>query len=315
MSEIEGSELLNANAEIPDNSLEAPDNAPLGDADGGSGEALPALNSFIGDDGVFKEGWREEFVKRGAIPEAFAKDQVYAAVKDLPSLMKQLGHQSKLIGKQGKGVDAWKPGEHASQEEWDIYYTALGRPAVAADYKADPPEALKELYDDTTLQPALEALHKAGLTQKQVDAVMALEYQRTEKALADQQTATETAIELAEKTLRDEWGNDFESNNAIATRLVRTVIPAEMQDEFKAAALQSPVLIKALVELGKATLEDSPINTDGQPQTHSVDEEIASLEATKGYATGELKRDNRAEYDRIQARRALLYRKKYPEQK
>ena len=102
-----------------------------------------------------------------------------------------------------------KPGEGATQADWDQYYNDLGRPPEATSYEYKPPENW-EFADETFLNEITSQMHKAGYTQEQYKTGMDLHFKALEQAHeAEQQRQLEWRNE-SEKRFRKEWDEDYD---------------------------------------------------------------------------------------------------------
>jgi len=271
-------------------------------------EPTPIVRDFLEDDGTFKDGWADVLT-----PEDFrnAGDKIaYGAVGSVKDALKQLAHQNRLIQKQGKGV--MPLGETPTPTEVEIYRRAMGIPDDPEGYNVQVPEGMADYYDADGFKETVAALHGANLTPAQVKAVMDIDVKRLKDGIEAQKTADAAARQETETVLKELWGDKFDTNLLLANR----VIAENVADEDKEAVLAiigNDVRVAALfAKLGEAFLEDTAVNTDGE-RVSGLSGEIDRLEATPGFADGTLKRTNRKEHDRIVARLATLYARKYPE--
>ncbi len=132
-----------------------------------------------------------------------------------------------------------QPGEEVSDEQWDAYAKANGRPEDATAYNVERPADLPEnIHYDETLAGALsEASLAAGLNPAQYDKL------RTPliDALAGQQAefykGQESAAETADVTLRREWAepSTFDENFSLAYRNMKAT--PGLLEAYEAAGL------------------------------------------------------------------------------
>jgi hypothetical protein len=100
-----------------------------------------------------------------SIPEAY-KDKTYLKdVKSYDDVFKMLDGAEKLIGQRPVNI----PTEESSEEDWNSFYTKLGRPESAEKYEFKNPEGSEGNPD---FEKAIgDVLHKAGVSQKQLDVI------------------------------------------------------------------------------------------------------------------------------------------------
>jgi len=282
-------------------------NAGSTGASGGSGEGTqePKATDFLNEDGTFKDGYIDALV-----PEDLRKSLVYATAPNLKAVLKMLGHQERQIGKQGKGI--MPLGENPTATDVEMYRKAMGIPETSEGYKVEVPEGLGDYYDEQVMKDTLAAFHAAHLTSPQVAAVMALDAKRLQAGIKEQEEAEANARVEVEATLREDWGEKYDENLRLANRVVAENIADEDKDEILAVIGNDAKIAKLFAKLGAAFLEDKPVNADGE-RPGGLTSEIDRLQATPGFGNGELKRTNRKEHDRIVARLATLYARKFPQ--
>ncbi len=251
------------------------------------------VTQYLNPDGTFKDGWQS------LAPEDFRGRTVYKGITGIKDLLKQVGHQASLIGRQGKGIVP--PPADASPTEIEMFYEALGRPKTPTDYKVDVPKEMESFYDKTMLSEALSDLHKVGLTQKQVEAVMSLDAKRL-KASVEASTAAATAQrEAVESSLRAKWGNAFEERLHIANRVISENVAEADRPALLEAIGNNAVVAELLANVGKKFTEGKLVNTDAASTKATPAE--AKLKASEIAAElareGDMKWNNPAKYARL----------------
>jgi hypothetical protein len=265
-------------------------------ADNPPPENPPALSSFIAEDGTLKEGWLEALV-----PEDFRALGVYKTITDLPTAFKQLGNLEKLKGKQGKGLIP--PSDDATPTERELFYNALGRPPKPEDYKIEIPKELAEFYDDGVIKETREALHAAGLTQKQVDAVMALDAKRLVAGAKQVQEEALAEKADAETALKAKWGAAYPERLHIANRMISENVADESEKERLLAVIgNDPYVADFLANIGKKFMEGTVIATEetgaGQMTPAEAKLKMQELIAERA-ADREMRMNNPAKYARL----------------
>ena len=265
-----------------------------------------APESYINPDGTFKEGWIDAYV-----PEDFRQKPVYKTFTDVKGMMKQLGHQASLIGQQGKGIMPLP--KDATPTERDLYFKALGRPATPADYTVEVPKGMEAYYADPMLADARTALHEAGLTQGQLNAVLALDAKRVAASVAHQETAAAEATQAAEAALRTKWGNAYDERLHMANRMISENVPEDRREAILAQIGNNPDVADFLATIGKKFMEGTVANPDGGSASALTPAECENrareLMATPGYVQGTLPQATR---ERIGREINALYRAATP---
>jgi len=265
----------------------------------------PKVTDFLDETGTFKDGWKDALV-----PEDLRGRKVFDAVPDLRAVLKLLAHQEKFLGSQGKGI--MPLGENPTATELEMFRKSLGIPDTPEGYKVEVPEGLGDYYDEAVMKETLKGLHALHLTPKQVAGVVALEAERLRAGIKEQEQSEAAARDDTEAALKETWGADYEKNLRLANRIIAENVSDEEKDGLLALIGNSVPVARLFAKLGEAHLEDKVVSTDVE-RPGSASSEIERLEATPGYATGELRRKNRREHDRIVARLAVLYGRKFPE--
>jgi hypothetical protein len=232
-------------------------------------------------------------------------------------MAKQLINQSRLIGRQGKGAEAWMPGEKDAPEvraaKEATLNKVLGVPDTADGYKYEAPaELAKDVLAPEAVKPFMEAMHKAGARPAEVKAALDYYGQLAMTAKQAQAEADVKAAQDTEATLKQEWGKDYDTNNTLASRVIAECVDEKDRPVFVAMAQRNPAMARALASLGRNFLDDKPVNTDGEGGETQAGSEIDALLKTPGYLDGKLRETNRREHDQITEKLNLLYRKKFP---
>lgn len=269
----------------------------------------PKVLDFLEADGSFKEGWVEALT-----PEDYrqmADKRVYGSVNGLKAALKQLAYQNRIIQDKGKGFLPLK--EDATPTEVELYRQAMGIPAEPEGYNIQAPADLADYYDDEGLKETLAAFHAAHMTPAQVKAVMEIDAKRLKDGIEAQKVAETEARAETESALKELWGEKFEGNLRLANRVIAETWSEEDQKDVLKVIGNNVTIAAGFAKLGEAFLEDTVVNTDGD-RPGTATSEIERLEATPGYASGELRQKNRKEHDRIVERLTMLYARKFPEQ-
>lgn len=211
-------------------------------------------------------------------------------------LAKGFVHAQKLIG--AKRVEAPQP--TWGESEYNGFYEAIGRPKTADEYKIPEFkfESQPDLKLDTNrLKPVLTELHKAGLTQKQIDATMTAYFQTVDGDLKMQKQNTATIKATAEATLKAEWGDKFDVNVNIAKSVVQKFGDPDLVSYINEQGGNDPRLIKALTRIGVAMMED--ISRGGNAGQHlqvtdqtRATQEITRLKGDKDFMAAMTKKDH-----------------------
>lgn len=218
-----------------------------------------------------------------ALPEDLRGHEFVKGSKDLADFTTQSINAQGLLGRKGVIV----PKDDAKPEDWDKFYSDLGRPKAPTDYKV-PERSDKQAYTDADKAfqgVMMPALHKAGLSQKQVDAVTGayndhvIQLEGAFKAFADKSS----------EALDKEWGADRQAKIDAGSRFARAALPGNDYENLKRLPLvgggfvaDHPLVLKLLAKAGEA------MGDDGGPGGGSggAGDPLSSPEAAKAYVDG-----------------------------
>jgi hypothetical protein len=266
-----------------------------------------STESYIGDDGTFKEGWQEKYV-----PQEYRHlTQVFSGIKTPADMAKMIGNQNATISRQGKGI--FPPGEHANEFEIAEFNRAIGVPESPEGYTLTIPDEVKQYYQDEELiAEAKTSLHKLGLTPKQFAGVMALDAQRMQKAeeamksdpLAFYEEALELAMpimrEQAEKELRLKWGEAFDARLQLANAAItENTEEGDERDQLLERIGNDPLVADFIATIqNKHHTESHGIDTSlGSGSKYmNVDQQIQAMMKDPNYMDG---KTNPAEHKRL----------------
>lgn len=140
--------------------------------DGKTGDSFD-FSVSIDKDGFFADNWKD------GLPEDLRNEPSLAGVKNLTTLAKSYVNAQKMVGKNKISI----PGENATDDERNAFYSALGRPATANDYKHDKVEIPKGYQlDDAQVAAFRETAFNMGLSQEAFEKALAFDLARTKQA-------------------------------------------------------------------------------------------------------------------------------------
>ena len=175
------------------------------------------------------------------------------------------------------------PPEDASPEQLDAFYTKLGRPASPDEYGIRPPEGA----DPELTNWFKGTAHKLGLSAKQAQALYGewngMSGAMQEKLQAQQAQESEKAI----GSLKQEWGQAFDTNIGAGRRAVAAL----GLDAGKLAAYEEKLgtaeMLKLFATLGSKMGEDSFAGERGEggfgTTPAQAKAQIADLKLDKGF--------------------------------
>lgn len=297
--------------------------APEGDTGGGAGSipaqtAEPAsqtqsepttfdFTKYVGQDGSLKEGWKS------GVDESIRHELSLDTFKTVPEAIKQLVNAQKMIGKDKVVI----PNEKSTQAEIDYFYNAIGRPQTPDGYKYEVPNDV-DIVDMSkeAMKPVFDDLHKAGATQKVVDAALG----HFHKYITDLQNSVQAELdqqfEEAEAAIKAQAGDAFKEHQHLANLLITENSPTKEFEKNLVEAINDnslrPYLFSFLAGIQKkyfGTHGGVPANDgngiDGTPA--GLEARAMELQATPGYIDGSLKNSNPAQYNNLTKQIKTLY--------
>lgn len=214
---------------------------------------------------------------RTALSPDLRSNPVIERMKSVEDLAKEHINVQKLIGteKLPAPKDDWTP------EQFNDFYTKLGRPSDPKDYDlagVERPEGLP--WDDGFQESMVAAMHSAGMNSKQVKAVLGAYIESVggqyDSAMGQMQQTREEGIQ----NLRNEWGRSFDSQIDLAKRAFMAGAGESYEDVASMTLSDGtklgdhPQIIKAFAALGGKMSEHglvggTSIRTSQSPQEAS----------------------------------------------
>lgn len=221
------------------------------------------------------------------LPEEYQGRGWADKIKSNDDLLKAYDNAQSLIGKRPAGI----PADNASDDDWNQFYKAVGRPDEPK-YNFTDPEGLPEGFDTSSFkEQAASILHAAGLNQKQADKVyqaylgMELESTGAKQAELDSQF---------DKLSKEHFGDDFDKYMEMTKSDFDKYVPQDLKPAF--AKLQDfPDALTALMSYTKGKNSEierikkeygseGSLTSGSQTSSASVEDirqELASLRTSK----------------------------------
>ena len=155
--------------------------------------------SYIGQDGTFSDGWRENYV-----PEDVRGEKIFDRVKTIQGMAKSLANAERLVG----ADKILKPSDKFGDKEWEDYHRAGGWTGEPIPLKA--PDGLPEgIWSDERATKFSDGFNKLKLTPKQVDGIMEIYNADLASQLTDMGNNSETTLAELKSNLLAKWGNAY----------------------------------------------------------------------------------------------------------
>ena len=212
---------------------------------------------------------------RQHIPEEFKDAEYWASIPDEATLVKNYANAQKLIGKKG----IIRPDDEAPPEEWDKYYSALGRPEKAEGYTLETPKDIPPEYFREDLANDFRGwAFEAGITDKAAQTIYNKYLEKSKEEITAGMKAIETAKADTEKELKGEWGDKYQPNLDLANQVIREYGDQKVKDSLAAGdpVWNNPNLARFLVKIGQGMSEGTLVKGGGAGES-SLDAKIAEL--------------------------------------
>lgn len=230
---------------------------------GGGGATPPVLNDFV-----------------KSLPADLQAEKCLHNMDSPATLAKGFVHAQKMIGTKRLPV----PDGTFTEQQWTEHYDASGRPKTAADYKIPAYEfkAGKDIkMDDAKFTPVKEALHRAGLNQRQADVVLTTYLESVDKDIQTARQASQNKMAEAETTLKQEWGDKYQPNIDLAKAVVQKFGDESLAKYIDEQGGNDPRLIRTLSKIGAAMLEDKSRGGQAALNLNISDSTRANQEITR----------------------------------
>ena len=210
-----------------------------------------------GDRGAASLGWR------AGLPADLKEHEAFTPFKTVGDFAKaHLETAKKATDLEGKLKDAIpKLPDDATQEERDIYFMSLGRPEKPEEYEfaGDGKDASEwttswkqDLFKLGISKDTAKAL--SGLLSTKIQGMVDAHNARIKKEIAD-----------AGVSLKTEWGDKYDANVALATRLWKDHTDGDLDKDFQAETSKTRLsIIRYIVKMAAKTGEDTSLPGVGQ---------------------------------------------------
>lgn len=184
------------------------------------------------------------------------------------------------------------PGKDAKPADWDNVWGRLGRPESADKYVLPKPATGDYSDGDKSFQAQiLPALHKAGVTQRQLEAIAPAWNELMTQQGKTLDTFASTFRDKSTTDLTKEFGGEqgFKTNTDLANRAFTQVFGAEGVKALTQTRLMdgsyladNPLLIRAFAKLGAGMQEDGGLVEGNVAAAGSAQTDLAKIYAAAG---------------------------------
>lgn len=250
----------------------------------------PNPNPAGGAPGAPATPWFGDLSSQPAEFQAFVTNKGYA---DPVAALQANWNLERLMGADKAGRAVVLPKDDDA-DGWNQFYGKLGRPESPDKYNLQLPDGA----DDSFAKSMLPILHGAGLTQKQLDAIVPKWNEFAAQAAQAQEAAAETARAEGWDALRKEWGAAFDQNLEAGRRaFAKLGLKPELANLLEDKVGHAEVL-KLFASIGEIYREDAAPGNGAPGQRArtpaAAQAEIAALKADTGFGQRLLAGDREA---------------------
>jgi hypothetical protein len=185
-----------------------------------------------------------------------SENRDHGSIKDFKSVDELA--QSHIHAQKRLGSSIQVPGELATQDDWNKFYTKAGRPEQAESYDFSTVKAPKDFtIPDEMINGFRTAAHTSGLNQKQASILMDWYARTSEAQIAAAQKQNAEAKQGAAQKLREDWGNDYDRHTQSVSVALNRFFPEHLRDQVMEVALTNADFAKAIADIGSRMGEDS----------------------------------------------------------
>lgn len=195
---------------------------------------------------------------RASLPEDLRGNASLATIKSVDDLARGYVNAQQLIGAKRIAL----PGQKATPEQLNEFYTAIGRPETIDKYSTGAVKPVEGVnLDAAGLGKAKEVFFKLGLTDAQQKGIMDFYV----GGLNEQYTSADTAIKAetakTENLLRQEWGSNYDANYGMVKQVLNNFANKEVAEELATHLGNNVGLVKMLHKIGSTMSEDTSLKT------------------------------------------------------
>jgi len=223
-------------------------------------------------EGNLRDGWID------SLPEEIRNEPCLKSIKTITGGFRTLVHAERMVGRD-KIV---RPNDASSEDEWNEFYNAGGRPENALEYGWAKPEDLPdEHWDEAAMKEIMEHYHKLGLSKKQAQAIFDYNMGKLTAAVKDKATQEEIAMNKLKDGLFADWGQAYEQKKHLGNIALEKATEGnpELKERLVEKYGNDPDLIRAFSNVGSKFAEHKIVESTNIPTTSDL--ETQKIEAMR----------------------------------
>lgn len=245
---------------------------------------------------------------RVALPEDLRSEPSLQTIHDINALAKSYVSAQKMIGRPAVGI----PDKHATEDDWKAVFNKLGNPEKVEDYDPRLPEGSS--FDPEFLDNFKQAAWSHGVLPKQASSLLQW-YNNYSQSMVEKATAqAEEQRQANTAALKQEWGEAFSQNLALAQDAARHVGDDALLDALdETGAGDNPAVIKAFAKIGQMLREDKVIGENVGEAKSTPAEALKKAQEILGDAEHPYHNKQHPNHKRAVEEVQAYYRAAYPE--
>ena len=199
-------------------------------------------------------------------------------------------------------------------DEWQEVYGRLGRPEDPNGYEISIAESLPEPVQEMmnrNLDWFRTTAFDLGLNADQAIKLHEAYSTFLSDELKNASDQVDDEMRTAEESLRRDWGQEFDTNMALANRAIEDLGGEALISLFEQNGLgRNPIVVKAFAIAGKQLSEEAGLDTHSEStvDTNTLDDQISEIQADSAYLNS-----NDPRHAGLVRKMAELMNKRYPE--
>lgn len=248
-----------------------------------------------------KQHWLGDLADNPSL-EKFKEKEPQDLAKSYAELQKLVGHEKIVLPKE------------EDSELWNDVWSRLGRPETTDGYKLDGEKLEKSMVNEEGLEKIKEVAHKAGITNKQLEAMVDSYLDVTGEMHESFRNETSRKVEEDIKGLQKEWGGAFEERTQIAQKAYKSLCADNeaLKQKMDNGLGNDPDIIKMFYSIGTQMTEDA-IQGKSRPLSMTPDAAKAEIEKIKLDPKSAFNDETNPEHEAAKEKVMALYRYAYPE--
>ena len=243
--------------------------------------ATPPPQSIVNTDGTLVENWHT------LAPEGYEE---LRNSETLPRFKKfwDLGKSYENVRRQVPLDKIAMPNDNFTDEDWNQWYQAGGRPETAEDYNIQRPDDFPEQFWDVDRTKGFQKLfHEIGLSKKQAEKLVEYNNKEVLEHLKAQEQREEQDFNAIQDKLHSEWGSAYDQKVHIGNTAIEKGCENVKDPDFKERVLEKvnkdPDLIRLCSNLGSKFVESRIIETPQIPTPGDIQSQIDKAVADPSY--------------------------------